>query len=78
MAGRSTSSTGASRASPRTAPRARRRQEQVAKVLAVEAGIVDGATVQWVTNSIPTIDLRRESTDREIAELADLLRGQLR
>lgn len=60
------------------APRARRRQEQVAKVLAVEAGIVDGATVQWVTNSIPTIDLRRESTDREIAELADLLRGQLR
>jgi hypothetical protein len=38
---------------------------------------VDGATVQWVTNSIPTIDLRRESTDREISDLADLLRGQL-
>lgn len=54
-----------------------RREEQVAKVLAVEAGIVDGATVQWVASAIPTIDLRRESTEREVSELADFLRRQL-
>lgn len=56
---------------------ARRRQEQVAKVLAVETGIVDGPTVQWVASAIPAIDLRRESTEREISELADFLRGRL-
>lgn len=55
----------------------RRREEQVAKVLAVETGIVDGATVQWVASAIPTVDLRRESSDREVSELADFLRRRL-
>lgn len=54
-----------------------RREEQVAKVLAVETGIVDGAMVQVVASAIPTIDLRRESTDREVLELADFLRRRL-
>lgn len=54
-----------------------RREEQVAKVLAVETGIVDGATVQLVASALPTVDLQRESTDREVAELADFLRRRL-
>jgi hypothetical protein len=55
----------------------RRRIELVEKVLAIDAGIVDGPTNRVVLSAMPTLDPRRATTDKEQAEFAAFLRGQL-
>ena len=55
-----------------------RRQELVSKVLAVEAGIVDGTTVRRVAQALPRVDRHRALSDRDKEELAAFLRAQLK
>lgn len=55
-----------------------RRVELVAKVLAVELGITDGATLAMVESALPgAITGDRAATDREVAVLAGFLRKHL-
>jgi hypothetical protein len=56
---------------------AERRHQLVVKILAVEAGITDEATVQRVTQALPIVMPRRAITERELAEFADFLRTNL-
>ena len=55
----------------------KRRQELVAKILAIQAGVTDWSLVQLVVSALPTISPKREISDRERTELADFLRRQL-
>jgi hypothetical protein len=54
-----------------------RRQDVVAKILAVEEGIVDGRTVQLVTSALPHIDVTSPTPDRDVTDLASFLATQL-
>jgi hypothetical protein len=54
-----------------------RREELVAKVLAIEADTTDGPTVQLVTVAMPPVHPNRDWSDREQAELAAFLRTRL-
>ena len=54
-----------------------RRQDLVSKILAVEAGVVDGAMVQLVTAAVPSADPQRAASDRDHDELAAFLRKHL-
>ena len=56
----------------------KRRQELVAKILAVEEGITDGPTVQLVTIALPRVDPNSATPDRDVAELANFLSEQLK
>lgn len=56
---------------------ASRREELVAKVLAIEADTTSGATVRLVTSAMPRVHPEREWSDREQTELAAFLRAQL-
>jgi hypothetical protein len=62
---------------PTTRTHAARREELVAKVLAIEADTTDGATVQLVTAALPSVRPDRDASDREQTELADFLRLRL-
>jgi hypothetical protein len=53
------------------------RERLVTKVLASEAGIVDGATVQLVASALPDAATRRHRTDRAEQEFAQFLRDRL-
>lgn len=53
------------------------RERLVTKVLASEAGIVDGATVQLVASALPDEITRRQSSDRAVREYAAFLRERL-
>ena len=55
-----------------------RQQDLVVKVLAVEAGVTDGPTVQLVANALPRVDLTLPVLDRDVSELAAFLRAQLK
>ena len=52
-----------------------RRIEAVEKVLAVELGITDGATLALIEAAVPS--LQNAPTEREIAAFADFLRRHL-
>jgi hypothetical protein len=54
-----------------------RRLELVAKVLAIEAGIVNGTTDRLVSGALPTIRLGEPVRDRDQAEFADFLRTRI-
>jgi hypothetical protein len=56
---------------------AARREELVAKVMAIEADTTDGATVRLVAAAMPPVRPDRDVSDREQAELADFLRTRL-
>jgi hypothetical protein len=58
--------------------RAHQRESLVSKVLAVEEGITDGATVQRVANALPRLNRQVGLRDQDRDELAGLLREQLR
>jgi hypothetical protein len=55
----------------------RRRTELVEKVLAIEAGVVDGSVVRTVLSAMPTVH-REPFSDKEKAEFAAFLRQRLR
>jgi hypothetical protein len=57
---------------------ARQRESLVSKVLAVEEGITDGATVQRVAQALPPVKLQGGLSDQDRDELAEFLREQLR
>ncbi len=54
-----------------------RREELVAKVLAIEADTTDGPTVKLVTAAMPPVRPGRDWSDRDHAELAAFLRTRL-
>jgi hypothetical protein len=54
-----------------------RRTETVAKILAVDAGVTDGITVQTVLSSVPHFSASGETSPREMAEFAAFLRKRL-
>lgn len=54
------------------------REGLVAKVLAVEAGVTDGATVQLVASALPPVSVQRSASDRDVSELAAFLRARLK
>lgn len=56
---------------------AARREELVAKVLAIEADTTDGPTVRLVTAAMPPVRPDQNWSDREQAELAAFLRARL-
>lgn len=53
------------------------RERLVTKVLASEAGIVDGATVQLVAAALPDAATRRHGADRAAKDYAAFLRDRL-
>ncbi len=53
------------------------RERLVTKVLASEAGIVDGATVRLVAEALPDESTRRHNADAAARELALFLRERL-
>lgn len=63
-------------ATPREALRSRR-VELVAKVLAVELGITDGATLAVVESALPGAVEGSRAAEREVAALAGFLRKHL-
>ena len=58
----------------RAAGDARRRVELVEKVLAIEAGVLDGATHRLVLSAMPTLSPREPVSPREFAEFAAFVR----
>lgn len=62
---------------PNARTQSARREELVAKVLAIEADTTDGPTVQLVTAAMPPVRSDRDWSDREQAELAAFLRARL-
>jgi hypothetical protein len=54
-----------------------KRREQVAKVLAIEAGVTDEASVRLVESALPHVSARDRLTDRALSELAAFLRERL-
>ena len=54
-----------------------RREELVAKVLAIEADTTDGPTVQLVASAMPAVRPGRDWSDRDQADLAAFLRERL-
>ena len=54
-----------------------RRVAMIEKVLAVELGVTDGATISLVETALPLVRPRHGFTDREVATLADFLRERL-
>lgn len=56
---------------------AARREELVAKVLAIEADTTDGAAVRLVTSAMPRVHPDRDWSDRDQTDLAAFLRTQL-
>lgn len=56
----------------------RRREEAIAKVLAIYAGVTDGASIRLVASAVPTLSSRRELPDRERDEFAAFLRERIR
>lgn len=63
-------------AGPRDALRSRR-LELVAKVLAVELGVTDGATIAVIESALPEMIDGRRPTDRDVSALAGFLRKHL-
>ena len=59
-------------------PDRRQRTEAIEKVLAVELGITDGATLGLIEAAVPGGRTLKEAWDREVAMLADFLRQRLR
>jgi len=57
---------------------AKLRTEMVAKVLAVEEGIVDEFTIQKVIMALPNVSSRADVSPREMAEFAEFLRMNLK
>ncbi|WP_438481297.1 hypothetical protein [Oleiharenicola lentus] len=55
----------------------KRRTDAVAKILAVDAGVTDGITVQTVISAVPNISLSTDPSTRDMAEFADFLRKKL-
>lgn len=55
-----------------------RRQELVAKILAIYAGVTDGPTVQIITSAMPTSTRGQNLSDRERGEFAEFLRQRIR
>lgn len=56
---------------------AARREETVAKILAVDAGVTDGSTVRAVLSAVPHVSASGEVSPRELTEFAAFLRGRL-
>lgn len=56
----------------------RRRVELVEKVLAIDAGIVDGATHRLVLSAVPALDPGRSTSEKEQTEFAAFLRRELK
>ncbi len=61
-----------------TRSHAARREELVAKVLAIEADTTDGATVRLVAAAMPRVHPGRDWSDRDQTALAEFLRERLR
>jgi|GEM_PF-5254429 hypothetical protein len=57
--------------------RAKRRQEMIAKLLAVEAGVYDGIAVQRVEAALPSLASGAEASPQEEREFAAFLRRYL-
>jgi hypothetical protein len=57
--------------------RSARRLELVGKVLAIEAGIVNGTTDRLVSGALPTVRPGERVRDRDQAALADFLRTRI-
>ncbi len=55
-----------------------RRQEMVAKILAVEAGVYDGAVIHRVEAALPRVVTSLDPSPEEQRELAAFLRAHLR
>lgn len=55
----------------------RQRIEAIEKVLAVELGVTDGATLSVVEAAVPHLPAGQRAHDREITALAEFLRGRL-
>jgi hypothetical protein len=53
----------------------KRREELVAKILAVEMGVTEGRQVLRVTGALPRVLPDEPVPEREVRELADLLRA---
>lgn len=53
---------------------ARRRLELVEKVMAIEAGVLDGATHRLVLSALPALSARETVSPRELAEFAAFVR----
>jgi hypothetical protein len=64
-------------AAPDESESAQRRAELVEKILAVEAGVVDGPTVQMVLAAMPAIDIEQPIVDRDRDDFAAFLRRQV-
>ncbi|MEJ1973304.1 MAG: hypothetical protein WDM96_12825 [Lacunisphaera sp.] len=64
----------ADRASASDTDDAQRRVELVEKVLAVEAGVLDGATHRLLLSAMPTLSRREAVSAREFAEFAAFVR----
>lgn len=58
-------------------PPSARREELVAKVLAIEADTTDGATVRLVAAAMPRVRADQDWSDRDQTELAGFLRERL-
>jgi hypothetical protein len=58
-------------------PDRRQRIEAIEKVLAVELGVTDGATLSVVEAAVPHLQAGQRAHEREIAGLAEFLRGRL-
>jgi hypothetical protein len=54
-----------------------RMRDLVAKVLVVEEGITEESKVRLVLDAMPALDAKRDSSDRELKELAATLEAQL-
>ena len=52
--------------------------EMVAKVLAVEEGIVDEFTIQKVMTAVPAVSARADVSPREMSEFAEFLQVNLK
>ncbi|HEY1107984.1 MAG TPA: hypothetical protein VGE76_05105 [Opitutaceae bacterium] len=63
-------------AGPRDARRGRR-LELVAKILAVELGVTDGATIAVIESALPEMIDGHRPTDRDVDALAGFLRKHL-
>lgn len=54
-----------------------RRLDLVAKILAVELGVTDGATIAVIDSALPEMIDGRRPTDRDVSALAGFLRKHL-
>lgn len=58
-------------------PRRDERLAVIEKILVVELGIVDGATISLIESAVPHVGVDERATDRDVAGFAAFLRRRL-